>query len=174
MKSVAPGDPCNAIVALESHALRSIHLVINNKSKVESIADNGCQIVAMSEAVCHDLALIYDPTVVLNMESANGEINPSLGLARNVPCQIGNITLYLQIHVIREPAYDILLGRPFDILTRSFVQNFPDGNQTITIHDPNSSRTATIPTFPRGRQNIDFDIQNNIIALKKSRIFSLR
>lgn len=149
LKTVAPGDPFRVIVALESHALRSIHLLFNNKEKVESISDGGCQIVAMSEAVCHDLGLIYDPTVILNMESANGEINPSLGMARNVPCQIGNITIYLQIHVIREPAYDILLGRPFDVLTRSSIQNFSDGNQTITIHDPNSNQVATIPTFPR-------------------------
>ena len=74
------------------------------------------------------------------MQSANGEVDRSLGLVRNVPIQIGDITLYVQIHVICNPAYDILLGRPFDILTESVVRNFANEDQTITIRNPNSSR----------------------------------
>jgi hypothetical protein len=137
-------------VAKDSHALRAIHLSFGETDRIAGIIDGGCQIIAMSEAVCLHLALIYDPTVILNMESANGDVDPSLGIARNVPCRVGEITLYLQVHVIRRPAYDILIGRPFDVLTESIVQNFADENQTITIHDPNSHRTATVPTFPRG------------------------
>ena len=105
----------------------------------------------MSEDVCMDLALIYDPSIILNMQSANGEVDKSLGLARNVPMRIGNITLYVQIHIIRSPAYDILLGRPFNILTESVVRNFANEDQTITIFDPNSGSRATVPTTPRGR-----------------------
>jgi hypothetical protein len=104
----------------------------------------------MSEDIVHQLGIIYDPTIRLNLQSANGEIDQSLGLARNVPCNIGGIiTLYLQIHIIRDPAYDILLGRPFDVLTESIVKNFANSDQTITIRDPNSGRRATIPTLPR-------------------------
>jgi hypothetical protein len=143
-------DPNRIIVAKESLALRSIVPLIDNHLKVESILDPGCQIVAMSEEVCHELALPYDPTIVLHMQSANGAIDPSLGLARNVPFHIGDLTFYMQVHVIRNPAYDILLGRPFDILTESVVRNFRNEDQTITIHDPNSNRVATIPTIPRG------------------------
>ena len=104
----------------------------------------------MSEAVCHDLGLSYDPTIRLNMESANGDIDPSLGLACNVPCRIGDITLYLQIHVIRAAAYDMLLGRPFDVLTQLTVKNFTNAEQTITISDPNFDCIVTIPTLPCG------------------------
>jgi hypothetical protein len=105
----------------------------------------------MAEEVCIDLGLIYDPTVILNMQSANGEIDKSLGLARNVPMRIGDITLYVQIHIIRSPAYDILLGRPFDILTESVVRNFANEDQTITIFDPNTGQRATVPTQARGK-----------------------
>jgi hypothetical protein len=84
------------------------------------------------------------------MQSANGEVDQSLGLARNVPMTLGEITLYFQIHVICSPAYDILLGRPFNILTESVVCNFANEDQTITIRDPNSGLHATIPTMPRG------------------------
>jgi hypothetical protein len=52
-------DPDQIVVAKESSALRSIVLLVNNHLKVESILDLGCQIVAMSEDICHELALPY-------------------------------------------------------------------------------------------------------------------
>ncbi len=143
--------PDRLIVAKESSALRSIFPLVDHQRHVEAILDPGSQIIAMAEEVCFDLGLIYDPSVVLNMQSANGEVDQSLGLSRNVPVQIGEITLYVQIHVIRSPAYDILLGRPFDILTESVVRNFANEEQTVTIFDPNSGRRATVPTSARGR-----------------------
>jgi hypothetical protein len=113
INSLAPGEwPIPLNVAQESHALRSITMVVDNREEVEGIIDPGSQIIAMSEAVCHDIGLAYDPSIKLNMQSANGEVNQSLGLAHNVPCKINSITLYLQIHIIRSPAYNILLGRP--------------------------------------------------------------
>jgi len=95
------------------------------------------EIIAIAEEVCIDLGLIYDPTIILNMQSANGEVNKSLGLACNIPLRIGEITLYVQIHVIHSPTYDILLGQPFDILTESVVRNFANedlGEWAIATH----------------------------------------
>jgi hypothetical protein len=160
LKTLRAGQPPeDLVVAKESHSLRSMHLVIDNQETVESIIDPGSQIIAMSEDVCHDLGLIYDPTIRITLQSANGELDKSLGLARNVPATIGTVTLYFQIHIIRDPAYDILLGRPFDVLTQSVVKNFSNEDQTITIFDPNSGRTATVPTVRRGpprRRKTDF------------------
>ncbi|KAI0950441.1 hypothetical protein AcV7_008905 [Taiwanofungus camphoratus] len=104
----------------------------------------------MSEQVCHTLGLIYDPFVQLNMQSANGSIDRFLGLVRNVSFQVGDIMLYLQMHVIRNPSYDILLGCPLDVVTESVVKNFRNEEQTITIICPNTSEVTTIPTMPRG------------------------
>ena len=104
----------------------------------------------MAEDVCFDLGLVYDPTIILNMQSANGEVDQSLGLAHNVPIQISNMTLYIQVHIIHSPTYDILLGRPFNILTESVVRNFANKDQTITIFDPNSGCRVTVPTSARG------------------------
>jgi hypothetical protein len=149
-----PGDVSAAdskiVVAAESRALRAILPVVDGQDKVEAILDPGCQVVAMSEEICNALALHYDPTIRLHMMSANGGVDQSLGLARNVPFLVGDITLYLQIHVLRAPAYDILLGRPFDVLTQSVVRNYANENQTVTIKDPNTGRKATVPTIARG------------------------
>ena len=154
-KSLPPGqhpDPDKLIVAMESCAVRSIFALVDNSQKRECILDPGCQIIAMSETTSHDLGLAYDPSIRLNMQSANGNIDQSLGLSRNVPFQISNITFYLQVHVIRSPAYDILLGRPFDTLTESIIRNFANEDQTITISDPNTGRRITVPTLPRSHK----------------------
>ena len=99
------------VVAKELLALCSIFPLVDNQQHIEGILDPGSQIIAMAEEVCLDLGLVYDPTVVLHMH-AHADL--SLELARNVPMHIGNITLYVQIHIIRSPAYNILLGQPFD------------------------------------------------------------
>ncbi|KAG5640428.1 hypothetical protein DXG03_008699 [Asterophora parasitica] len=139
------------VVAKESHFLWSILMCIDAQEQVECIMDSGCQIIAMSEEVCHDLHICYDPTVILHMQSANGTVNPSLGLARNIPCTIGNITLYLQMHVIWNLAYNILLGQPFDILTCSSVETHSANKTIITITDPNTHVVTSIPSFAHGQ-----------------------
>jgi hypothetical protein len=84
-------------------------MVADNKEEVEGIIDPMSQIIAMLEEVFHDIGLMYDLSIKFNMQSANSKVNQSLGLSRNIPCQIDSITLYLQIHIIRLPAYKILL-----------------------------------------------------------------
>jgi hypothetical protein len=101
INSLAPGErPIPLNVAQESHALWLITMVVDNREEVQGIIDLGSQIIAMSEAVCHDIGLAYDPSIKLNMQLANGEVDQSLGLSCNVPCKINSITLYLQIHII--------------------------------------------------------------------------
>jgi hypothetical protein len=60
-------DPDQIVVAKESSALRSIVPLVNNHLKVESILNPGCQIIVMSEDVCHELALPYDLTIILHI-----------------------------------------------------------------------------------------------------------
>jgi hypothetical protein len=69
----------------ESYALQSIMMIINYREEVEGIIDPGSQIIAMSEAVFHDIGLAYDLFIKLNMQSANGKVDQSLGLSCNVP-----------------------------------------------------------------------------------------
>ncbi|KAF8223469.1 hypothetical protein L208DRAFT_1517424, partial [Tricholoma matsutake] len=141
------------IAAKESHSIRSVMMNINGKNPVKSVVDPGSSIITMSEEVCHELGLAYDPSIHIPLQSANGGIDKSLGLARNVPCKVGTITIYMQIHIIQNPAYDILLGQPFNVVTESTVKNWSDESQTITIYDPNSTRSSTIPTLPRATKH---------------------
>jgi hypothetical protein len=97
-------------VVTESNALRVILPTIANQEQVKTILDPGCQIITMSEEVCIVLSIAYDPNVCLNMVSVNGGIDQLLSLVKNVPFKIGKITVYLQVHIPCQLAYDILLG----------------------------------------------------------------
>ena len=97
-------------IAKESSALRTILPLINHNQYVELVLDPGSQVIAMSEVACHVLALIYNPRIHLHMQLANHEVDETLGLAHNVPILVRDITLYVQFHIVQNPAYDVLLG----------------------------------------------------------------
>ncbi|THU82590.1 hypothetical protein K435DRAFT_691228 [Dendrothele bispora CBS 962.96] len=141
------------IVGKPSDDLRVTYPIINGSNQmVECIMDNGSQIVSMDTRVASGLHLSWDPDVVIHMQSANGNLNKTKGLARNVPFKFGDLVVYLQVHVIDNCPYELLVGRPFDVLCETTVQNTQTGDQFITIHDPNSDRRCTIPTYARGQK----------------------
>ena len=97
------------MVAKEAQSIYSIMLLVNNHKGIECIVDSSSQIIFMSAEVANYLGIFYDPSIVLNIQSANSTMYKSLSLACNVPCTLGNITFYLQIHILQSPTYDILL-----------------------------------------------------------------
>lgn len=139
------------IVAKDSHSLRAITPIVEGLHEIECILDNGSQIVSMSEAVWLTLNRPYNPNHKISLQSANGTRDWSLGIVENLELEIGGMKLYVQAHVIREPAYNILLGRPFDVLTTSIVKNHRNEDQIITLHDPNSDKVVTLATHGRGQ-----------------------
>jgi hypothetical protein len=60
------------------------------------------------------------------MQSTNSSCDESLSLIGNLELKIGSMKLHIQAHVIHNPAYNILLGRPFDVLTASHIKNYCD------------------------------------------------
>ena len=104
-------DPHEEVeVAMESNTLCTILPLVDSKEQVEVILDPGCQVVMMSKEVCNVLALPYNVDVCLNMVTMNGRVNQSLRVAQNIAFFVGDITIYLQVHILRSPTYDILLG----------------------------------------------------------------
>lgn len=152
LNTLAPGEePKSVIVAAESHALRTVYPLINRSGEAESLLDPGSQIVSMSKAVSVMLGVNWDPDITVQMQSANNTLEKTLGLAKNVPFLFGTITVYLQVHVVENAAYKVLLGRPFDIITESIVKNAKDGSQSLTLTDPNTGERCVMHTHERGK-----------------------
>ncbi|RPD52390.1 hypothetical protein L227DRAFT_514884, partial [Lentinus tigrinus ALCF2SS1-6] len=140
-------------VGRATHKLRSIWAVIADAAvPTECVLDPGSQIVAISESKCVELGISWDNKAKMKMVSANNTSNETCGMAHNVPLEIApGIVVYLQLHVISHASYDVLLGRPFDVLMATEVVNSTNGDQLITVTCPNSGLSRTIPTFARGR-----------------------
>jgi hypothetical protein len=104
----------------------------------------------MSYELAQKMGLIWDPDIQIYMESANGTLEKSIGLAKNVAFKFGDITVFLQVHIIDGPAYKVLLGRPFEVLTESSIKNKSDGTQVVTLTDPITEKRVSMPTLDRG------------------------
>jgi hypothetical protein len=152
LSSLPKGENPKTFYMKESSlALRSIYPLVNNARQEEALLDSGSQIVSMSKDAAVSLKMSWNPDISINMQSAQGHVEPTLGLATDVPFTFGDLTVMLQVHIINKPSYKILLGRPFDALTRSTIQNERDGSQMVTITDPASDHRIVLPTYPRNQ-----------------------
>ena len=95
----------------------------------------------------------------MNMISANASSNQTLGLIHNLKATVdGENDFYLQVQVIENASYEMLLGRPFLTLTEAMTQHHANGDSCL---DPNTKATITIPTKPRKR---DLDKQSAYVG----------
>ncbi|KAG6829339.1 hypothetical protein H0H93_014496 [Arthromyces matolae] len=161
-KMPANEKPEFVYIARDMQVLRSLYPIVNGNKHVEAILDSGSQIICMALDKAQQAGLTWDPDITLRMESANKQVNLSVGLAKNVPFKFGDgFTVYLQVHIFVEPAYPILLGRPFDTVTESNIQNLKNGSAIITLRDPNTGKRLALTTFERGKIDEPPDSQEN-------------
>ncbi|KAJ4486597.1 hypothetical protein C8J55DRAFT_424354 [Lentinula edodes] len=135
-------------VAKESHSIRAVNAAIGGRP-AHCILDGGCSIVVMSDSACNAFGFAFDPEKRINLQSANGNTDWSLELAKDVPFRFGDVVAFLQVQVVDSPAYGFILGRPFEILMQASYKNFLSGEQHLTLTDPNTYKVVTIPTVPR-------------------------
>jgi hypothetical protein len=144
------GSTEDLIVARPTEALRAIYATINGIRQEECLIDNGSMMVSISREVATQLGLTWDPSLTINMESASGHVERTLGIAKNVCFKVGGLKIYLQVHILENPPYRVLLGRPFDTFTKSTVKNSTDGSSELVLTDPNTKTVAIVPTYARG------------------------
>jgi hypothetical protein len=70
------------------------------------------------------------------MKSGNGWMSP-YNLC-NICFTFDNIDIYLQLQVMPNAPYNILLCRPFYALTECITKDFANSDQHLTITDPNT------------------------------------
>ena len=143
--------PKLVVAAKESQGLRVVYPLIYRVSEVELLLDSGSQIILMVRNVARNLEVNWDPDITIEMESANQSVEKTLGLAKNIPFTCRGIMVYLQVHIMSSPAYKVLLGRPFDIITESLVKNGKDGGQNLMLTDPNMGEQCVMYTYERGK-----------------------
>jgi len=130
--------------------LRVVPAIVNGISKEEVLLDSSSQIVLMTKRVAAANKVAWDPNLSIQMQSANGLLSRTCGLARNVPFTLEGVMVLLQVYIMEEAPYTVLMGRPFDSITESRIINNREGNQIVCITCPNTRTMVTIPTYKRG------------------------
>lgn len=143
------GSTDGAVVAIDSLPLRIIDAVLDDKVEVECILDGGAQFIAIRKDVWERLAIPRRSDLIMVLESANGTKSQTLGVCQNLKLSIGSLDLFFQAQVVDVAPFEVLLGRPFFALTSCQDQNYPNGEQTLTLTDPNADQVITIATRER-------------------------
>jgi hypothetical protein len=91
---------------------------------VECILDSGCQIVAMNSVIWEKLGNNLQVERVLKMEATNSTMTKMHGRLHNIRFTFDDIDIYLQVQVMPNAPYDILLGHPFYALTECITKDF--------------------------------------------------
>jgi hypothetical protein len=139
------------VTATDSEKIRVFYPTVNNARREECIFDEGSQVCSASEAAAKNLGISWDPDVTIGLQSSNRTTARTLGLARNVPIRCGDgVTAYVQLHIVRDAAYKLLLGRPFLSVMSAQSHNHTDGSHKMTLSDPNTGRRVVVPSFARG------------------------
>ena len=141
----------NIIVADHSVTLRVLDLTLNDKIQVEAILDEGSQIVGLRKDIWEKLGVPVRSDHKMNMISANASSNQTIGLIHDLKVTIGAYNFYLQVQVVENASYEMLLGRPFLTLTEANTQHYANGDSHVTLQDPNSKAILTLPTRARGK-----------------------
>ena len=140
----------NIIVADHSVNLQVLDLTLDDKVQVEAILDEGSQIVGLRKDIWEKLGVPVRSDHKMNMISANASSNQTIGLIHDLKVTIGAYNFYLQVQVVENASYEMLLGRPFLTLTEANTQHYANGDSHITLQDPNSKAIITLPTRARG------------------------
>jgi hypothetical protein len=133
-------------VGCNSIPLCLIFPLIKGKLMVECILDSGCQIVAMNSIIWEKLSNNLQVEWALKMEAANSTITERHSCLCNIHFTFNDIDIYLQVQVMPNTPYDILLGHLFYALTECITKDFADRDQHLTITDPNTQQCVMIPT----------------------------
>ncbi|KAF9642427.1 hypothetical protein BDM02DRAFT_3063800, partial [Thelephora ganbajun] len=117
----------------------------------ECILDGGAQVVVMRKDVWECLCTPITANKSIPMESTNSGTTMTLGLVENYPVHLGPITIYLQIQVVEDAPFEVLLGRPFFNVTCCSEVSSSSGSHKIRIRDPKTGTPYVFTTHPRLR-----------------------
>ena len=89
--------------------LRVVPAVINGIGEEEVLLDSGSQIVSMTKKVAATNKVSWNPSLSIQMQSANGSLFRTCRLARNIPFTLGGVIVLLQVYVMDTAPYTVLL-----------------------------------------------------------------
>ena len=141
-------DPATATAA-HSLPLRSIQVVFGDSVEAECLLDGGAEVVVMDAEIWEQLQLPLSSRGSMVLESSNSTKSSSVGVVKDMKATIGDISFYLQVQVVENAPFEVLLGRPFfDVMNCTEVSR-AGGHHHITYRRPGTTEEYVLATQPR-------------------------
>lgn len=115
----------------------------------ECILDGGAQVVVTRKDIWQKLRALAYLDCAISIQSTNSQTTTTFGLVPDHPVQLGPITIYLQIQVVEEAPFEVLLGRPFFDITSCSEVSTSGGGHEIQVKDPKTGASLTFVTAAR-------------------------
>jgi len=129
--------------------LRTLDVILNGSTAVIGILDSRCQVVIIRRDVWEKLGAPLKHDQVMFMESANSQANVTMGTLQRICFTVRDINLHCMVQVIQEAPFECLIGWPFTALAQMVSREFQDGTAHLTLTDPNTGASVTVPTQAR-------------------------
>ena len=122
--------------------------ISGTEQSLTCVLDSGSKVVAMSKHIWQQLGLPIRSDHKMTTSSANMITDSTLGVLENLTLDFSLGEICLQVQIIARANFDLLLGCPLHCLMSATTNDFPDGDQTLTLHDPNTRKEYKLPTCP--------------------------
>ena len=135
--------------AVDTLPLRVINPTFPNDVRPTCILDSGAQMVIMREDVWQRIDVPIISNKAIKLEAANNSTSYTLGMIQDLPVTLGTVTVLLQVQVVRDAPFEVLLGRPFfDVLNAREISR-TGGSHLLEIRDPVDDTPYLFHTRPR-------------------------
>ena len=97
---------------MTAHTSLPLHIIYPSFApgvELESIFDSSAQVVMMRHDIWKKLNYPLVANKAMHMESANSSHYQTMGMIENVPVTLGSVTVHLQIQVVNEAPFEVLL-----------------------------------------------------------------
>ena len=135
--------------AAHSLPLRVIYPTFAPGFMPECILDGGAQVVIVRRDVWERLHVPLSTDKRMKMESANAGTTLTIGVVENHPVMLGPVTVYLQLQVVEDAPFEVLLGRPFFDVTSCSEISEQGGKHVLVVKNPRGGDNYLIATYPR-------------------------
>jgi hypothetical protein len=83
------------------------------------------------------------------MKGANSTTNWTVGCAKDLTLQVGDVSFKVHTHIIEHASFSLLLGWPFQQASLCQFKDLPNGKVEISMHDPtNASQRVFLSSHP--------------------------
>jgi hypothetical protein len=119
--------------------LQKIDVLVNATIQVPAILNTGLQIVVIWHDIVQSLGVPVNYQQLIEMEGANSTTNWTVGCAKDLTLQVGNVLFKVHMHVIEHMSFGLLLGWPFQQASLCQFEDLPNGEVEISVCNPTNA-----------------------------------